>query len=165
MLRCVVWAVTGTATTSGANDVAKSVIGILGVVAGVVTGAWLTSWFQWRGRLHDRLLRHLDTVLTELARHESVFFDRLAGIDSRVSSSEELSLRAALLAVRDPDLDKAVAAYTSGMTWYVDQRMKPPGQGTTVDAEERGRAAAELALKTALDRLATIEARGVRRKR
>src|SRR2546425_1279918 len=100
MLGCMVWAVTGTATTSGANDVAKSVIGILGVVAGVVPGAGIPPGSQGRGRLHGRLLRHLDTVLPELARHESVFVDRLAGIDSRVSSSEELSLRAALLAVR-----------------------------------------------------------------
>lgn len=82
---------------------------VLGL-AGVALGAGLTRAGARQGRLEERRWQHIDTVRTLLAKYEWTFDDRRAGISSEVSSGERLALRAALLALRDPVLDKAVNA-------------------------------------------------------
>jgi hypothetical protein len=137
--------------------------GVLGL-AGVGLGAWLTRVGARQGRLEERRWTHIDTVRTLLAKYEWTFDDRRAGLSSEVSAGESLALRAALLALRDPVLDKAVNTYTGGMDWYVRQVTRPAGQGTTAEAEEKGRAHAEQGFRDALDRLAELEERGQRRR-
>lgn len=138
--------------------------GVVGLV-GVALGAWLVHVGERRVRLDERRWTHVDTVRTLLAKYEWTFDDRRAGINSEVSDGERLALRAAVLALRDPKLDQAVNKYTGGMDWYVRQVTRPPGQGTSPEAEEKGRAGAETAFKDAIDRLADLEVHSLRRRR